>query len=209
MTKGLTTDQKAAVAADEVKTRVLLTIHLNNPDEEVIRILENDTLEMLEINNNVYIGGMVKRSDVNTQTEGAVESCNITISNINQGISSVIINEGDVLTGAECVIEEVIYDADDNILDDPVEIFRGKVNNIHLTHAVFTFDVERSLGGYSSEAPMTTYDVSCQWMFKDERCQYSGGLTYCDKTMTSCQARGNEKRFGGYPSIPVEMSRRS
>ena len=235
MPKGLTTDQKNTVGAQEVKTRTLLTIYINNTDNDILRILENDTLEVLEIGDDVFIAGAVKRSDVDTQMEGSIESCNITISNINQDISSIIVNEGDVLTGSVCVIEEAIYlstdacelvdeqyftnilaedgtaildETDDSIIDDAVEIFRGKINNIHLNAREFTFDVQRNLGGYDYEAPKTSYDASCQWIFKDERCLYSGAETSCDKTMTRCKQLSNVVRFGGYPAIPTEMSRR-
>jgi phage-related protein len=209
MTKGLSTDQKAAVAAEEVKTRTLLTITINNDDEDVLRILENDTLELFEYGDLTYVGSMVKRSKIESRMEGAVERCNIVISNVNQDISSIIVNEGDVLTGSTCVIEEIIYDTDtDEVLDDAIEIFSGKINNIHLSAQTFSFDVERNLGGYQYESPRTTYDVSCQWVFRDERCGYAGDLTTCDKTFTSCQIRGRQAYFGGFPSIPTEMVRK-
>lgn len=91
------------------------------------------------------------------------------------------------------------------LIGDPVNIFEGYINNVQLTDSLFTFDVERVLGGYSTFSPNTTYDVNCQWIFKDSRCQYSGEETTCDKTFSACQARSNEIRFGGYPSIPSEL----
>ena len=129
----------------------------------------------------------------------------IKISNINQAYSTIIANQGDVLTNSTCVIEEVIFDDENSIVGDSINVFEGYVNNIKLTEMEFAFDVERILGGYSTQSPNTTYDVNCQWVFKDARCQYSGVETTCDKTFTACQARSNETRFGGYPSIPQEL----
>ncbi len=41
----------------------------------------------------------------------------------------------------------------------------------------------------------------CRWKFKSPECGYSGPQTSCNKTLAQCRAYGNEKRFGGFPSI--------
>ncbi len=233
MSKGLNNDQKTEIAKKTVKTRILLTITLNNQAQEVIRILENDTISSFEYSGNTYLTAMLKRGEIESRMEGGPQKCNITISNINRAYSQIIVNqaeEGDVLTNSRCVVEEVIFydnkdlfllqdDSEllfennnsvyferfDSVIADPVNIFEGFINNIKLTETEFSFDVERILGGYSTRSPNTTYDVNCQWGFKDSRCQYSGEETTCDKTFTSCQARNNVVRFGGYPSIPAEL----
>lgn len=205
MSKGLDNNQKIEIANSEVKTRILLTLTINNAAQDVVRIIENDTLSSFEFGGNTYVAAMVKRGQIESRMEGGPQKVNIKISNINQAYSSIVANEGDVLTNSTCIVEEVIFDAQNNIIGNSINIFEGFVNNIKLTETEFTFDVERILGGYSTQSPNTTYDVNCQWAFKDSRCQYSGGETTCDKTFTSCQARMNEERFGGYPSIPQEL----
>lgn len=205
MSKGLNINQKNKIALSEVKTRILLTITLNNTEQDVIRIIENDTLYSFEYNQNTYLAAMVSRGQIESKLEGGPQKVNIKISNINQAYSSIIANDGDVLTNSRCSVDEVIFDAQNNIVGDAINIFEGFVNNIQLTEVEFSFDVERILGGYSTQSPNTTFDVNCQWGFKDIRCQYSGGETSCDKTFTACQARSNETRFGGYPSIPQEL----
>ena len=37
--------------------------------------------------------------------------------------------------------------------------------------------------------------------FKGERCGYTGVATECDRTLEKCQELGNEKNFGGAPSL--------
>ncbi len=446
MPKNLTTNQKTEIVKPELKTRILVTLEL---DDGPLRILENDTVQVLNIGGNDYLAGMVSRGDIETAMGGTVEKVNITISNIWQEISSIIANEGDTLTNRKCKVEEIIFyesnsiddfvssfktivnndnaieglwivdsltgtifkdlsgknrnmtiskdisnldpsnyknityfnvnasdeyfdtpDTDglsfgngttddpfcivsfvnpnnvtggeilgkydvtsgnlkreynfeiyqnfmafqlwDNsaggckgrktdailasdigswhtyistydgsgtnsgikiykdaiqvdttnhasgtytamenlgakvgnyytdaggsktsissakygilavirseltqqqitninnlcqsfIIDDPVLLFEGLINNIQLTAVAFSFDVERVLGGYSTISPNSTYDVNCQWKFKDERCQYSGEANPCDKTWTTCRI---QERFGGYPSIPKQM----
>jgi phage-related protein len=233
MSKGLSNNQKAEISKNEVKTRILVTITLNNEAHEVVRILENDTIGSFTHNGNVYFSAMVKRSKIESRMEGGPQKCGVTISNINRAYSQILVAEaekGDSLTNSRCVIQEVIFydnedllllddtselhlengnsiylEAFDSVLDNAVTIFDGYINNVQLTETEFTFDVERILGGYSTQSPNTTYDVNCQWIFKDERCQYSGAEMFCDKTFSSCLARGNETRFGGYPSIPSEL----
>lgn len=200
MSKDLTEAQLAEIAKTEVKTRVLVTLTL---DDTELRILENDTLQVLTIDSNEYLAGMVTRSDIETSMGGTLEKVTITISNIWQEISGIIANEGDTLTNRKCKVEEVIFDGDTTtIIDDPVLLFEGFINNIQLTAEAFSFDVERIMGGYSNESPNTTYDVNCQWIFGDKRCQYSGSESACDKTLSTCRIK---ERFGGYPSIPKQM----
>ncbi len=205
MSKGLDNNQKTEIASNEVKTRVLLTLTVNNTAQDIIRIIENDTPGSFEYGGNTYVAAMVKRGQIESRMEGGPQKVNIKISNINQAYSNIIANEGDVLTNSACVIEEVIFDGENSIVGDSINIFEGFVNNVKLTETEFSFDVERILGGYSTQSPNTTYDVNCQWVFKDTRCGYSGGETACDKTFSACQARSNETRFGGYPSIPQEL----
>ena len=41
----------------------------------------------------------------------------------------------------------------------------------------------------------------CRWKFRDNVCQYSGSDQACNYTFSDCEAKGNWKRFGGFPSI--------
>jgi phage-related protein len=230
MSKGLTAEQIAQISKIQVKTRILLTLTLRDEDDSIIRILENDTLSTFVYNGNTYITASVKRDDIESKIEGGPQKVNVRISNINQFYSNLIVSQGDVLTNSTCKIEEVIYfppgfdelnleSIDAFLLEDggyallennyivggAINIYEGYVNNIKLTASEFSFDVERILGGYSTQSPNTTFDVNCQWGFKDSRCEYSGIITTCDKTLTTCKNLSNQGNFGGYPSIPQEL----
>jgi len=41
----------------------------------------------------------------------------------------------------------------------------------------------------------------CQWEFKSPECGYTGTDTACGKTLWDCIQKGNERRFGGFPTI--------
>lgn len=203
MAKKLTAQQKNEIKKNELKTRNLVTIFLDDP----IRMLENDTLSVLEINGETYLTGAVSRGNIETNTEGALEKVEIKISNINQGISSLIANKGDVLTNSRCTVETVIFDSQTNsIIDSPVQLFDGRINSIEISAIEFKFTVERVIGGYSTVSPNATYDVNCQCRkFKDSRCGYTGSEVKCDKTLKHCKELGNSLNFFGFPSIPKDM----
>jgi hypothetical protein len=67
MSKNLTDNQKTEIIKSELKTRVLVTIFL---DDGPLRILENDTVQLLNIAGNDYLAGMVTRSDIETAMSG-------------------------------------------------------------------------------------------------------------------------------------------
>jgi phage-related protein len=230
VSKGLTAEQIAQIIKTEAKTRILLTLTLRDSESTVVRILENDTLSSFQYGGETYLAAMVSRNDIESKIEGGPQKVNIKISNINQYYANLIATEGDVLTNSTCKIEEVIYFPpghdtlnlestgallledgsyvlleNDYIVGSAINIYEGYINNVKLTASEFTFDVERILGGYSTQSPNTTFDVNCQWGFKDSRCKYSGIVTTCDKTLTTCQNLSNHGNFGGYPSIPQEL----
>jgi len=203
MAKKLDTLQKLAIRKTELKTRNLVTLFL----EEPIRILENDTLGILKIGNTQYFSTAVSRSEVETNIDGALEKVEVKISNINQGISGLVANKGDILTNSKCRIETVIFDDKSNeIIGSPIQLFEGSINTLELTANELKFTVERVIGGYSSQSPNATYDVNCQCRkFKDSRCSYRGSATNCDKTLKRCKELGNTLNFFGFPSIPKDM----
>lgn len=203
MGKKLTTNQKTQIAKAAFKTRRLITIGLKAP----FRILENDSSGSIVINGNTYYTKLVKTSEVQGSQDGNSEKIDIIISDISQDFAGLVADNGDVLTNTTCKIEQVIFDGDTStIVDTPILLFEGLINNIQMAQTYCAFSVERPLYSYSTVSPNMTYDVNCQFKFKDGRCQYSGTETKCNKTLTRCQALGNVTRFGGYPSVVVPVS---
>lgn len=42
----------------------------------------------------------------------------------------------------------------------------------------------------------------CRWKFKDTlTCNYTGGETTCNKTLSRCRELANSERFGGFPGV--------
>lgn len=203
MGKNLTTNQKTQLSGSSCKTRRLITIELDTP----FRILENDSSGSIAINGNTYYTKLVKTSEVQASQDGNSEKIDIVVSDICQDFAGLIAEYGDVLTNTSCKIEQVIFNGDTTtIVDSPILLFEGLINNIQMSQTYCAFSVERPLYSYSTVSPNMTYDVNCQFTFKDGRCQYSGTETKCNKTLTRCQALGNVTRFGGYPSVVIPVS---
>lgn len=203
MGKNLTTAQKAQLANPAVKTRRLITIELDTP----FRILENDSTGSIVIGGNTYYTKLVQTSAVQGSLDGNSEKLDVIISDIAQDFAGLVAEYGDVLTNTACKVEEVIFDGDTTtIVGNPVLVFEGSINNFKLSQTFCAFTVERPLYSYSIVSPNMTYDVNCQFKFKDGRCQYSGAETKCNKTLSRCQALSNVTRFGGYPSVVVPVA---
>lgn len=193
------------IISDELITRKLLTISLEGDGLGDILVLENDTFEKLDIDAKSYLAAPLKVSDI-TKNEG-FQSVQVSLSNVGGTLSGLIRENGDVLTGALCVLEEVFLTDGGNVISDSaLPIFVGEANNLVITQQDLSFDIEAVLGGYAASSPNMTYGVNCQWRkFRDVNCAYAGEEATCDRTITRCGELGNLANFGGFPSLPREQ----
>lgn len=166
MGKNLTPNQKAEVAKSTLKTRRLITIELPVP----FRILENDSVGSITVGGNIYYTRLVETIGVEESLDGSSEKIDIAISDIAQEFAGLIADNGDVLTNTKCKIEQIIFEGDSNtIIDNPVMLFEGYIDDLQLSQEYCSFVVERELCSSSAVSPNMTYDVNCQFKFKDER----------------------------------------
>lgn len=202
MGKNLTTNQKNEIAKAGLKTRLLVTIALDPP----FRILENDSVGSIAIDGNTYYTKLIQTSAVQTSLDGNSEKMDVIISDIIRDFAGLIADYGDVLTNTDCKVEQIIFSGDTStIIDSPILLFEGMINNLQMSQTYCAFSVERPLYSYSTVSPNMTYDINCQFKFKDGRCKYAGAETKCDKTLARCQALGNVVNFGGYPSVIISV----
>lgn len=53
--------------------------------------------------------------------------------------------------------------------------------------------------------PGRDYSTICTYRtYKGGQCGYAGSETTCDRLLATCTTRGNEARFGGFPTLPAE-----
>lgn len=203
MSKGMTTALETVAQGSEIQTRMLLTIYAT--DVITFRFCAYDNAD-LTFAGNVYTAASIKRGDISTSVDGKKESVELTMSNRWREWAAYLANNGNILNGRRCVIQEVFID---HLEEGAVWQFEGVLNKLKMTISEFTCSVERDLIDFEQAAPIFTYDPNCQWIFKDFRCRYAGAETACDHTMPRCKALGNITRFGGHPSVPRQMVVRS
>ncbi|MEI8377723.1 MAG: hypothetical protein WCF95_04205 [bacterium] len=193
------------ISSNELIARKLLTISFTRESLGDIRVLENDTFEKLEIGSKTYLAATLKVSDV-IKNEG-FQSIQVALSNVGGVLSRIIGENGDVITGANCLLEEVFLSDDGAVISNQAyPLFVGEANNLSVTQDQLIIDIQAILGGYSAISPNMTYGVNCQWRrFRDVNCAYEGDETRCDKTLTRCSELENLPNFGGFPSLPREQ----
>jgi len=190
---------------DEIIPRKLLEIELASGP---IRILENDTLEKLIYNGQEFLGAPLELGEIKHDDNNEVVKISVTLSNVNQAISGIIGNHGDVITGATVNLYIVFLNTATNEIISGLDeiLLYGKANNLELTLETAKMNIEIDLGGFEVNVPRMTYGVNCQWIkFKDCRCGYTGKETKCDRTLTRCKELGNVENFGGFPNMPSEQ----
>lgn len=193
------------VEKDEIIPRKLLKIELEGGN---ILVLDNETLDTLTYNGDVYIGAPLTHGEITKDDNSAVNKVSIELSNVALQISGIIGNRGDVINNAPATLTLVFLDLNHNtIISGYTQVlYAGKCNNLELNYETAKMDIETSLGGYEIQAPIMKYRTSCQVRrFKDCRCGYTGtDFTTCDRTWANCQERKNTVNFRGFPSIPTE-----
>jgi hypothetical protein len=168
------------------------------PNQAPFRFVANDNAD-LTFGGNVYTSAEVTRGDIATNTEGDKEQITLKMSNRSQVWASYVANNGPILKGCTCLIEDVFLD---HIDQGAVWRFQGVIDKLHITISEFNCVVIRDGVNYDEEAPHMDYGPTCQFVFGDARCRATG--TPCDQTLTSCDAKGNVTRFAGHPSVPRE-----
>jgi len=198
------TDPTDPYSKDEIIPRVLFELVLSSGS---VYILQNDTMELLNYDGKDYLGAPLEVEDIKQEDTTEVLRVGVTVSNVNQAISGIISTHGDVITGAEVNLYGVYLNTSTNeiIAGQDTILLAGKANNLEMTLETAKINIEIDLGGYEQSCPRMTYGTNCQWQrFKDCRCGYTGTVTTCDFTLTTCKRLGNVENFGGHPSVAAE-----
>lgn len=190
---------------DEIIPRKLLKIDVaDNP----IMVLDNETLEALTFNGEDYLGAPLTLGERQMDNNTEVTKLSASISNVNQAISNLIGQYGDVITNSNCFIYQVFLNiATNEILAEYTQLeYFGKANNLTITDETASIDIEATLGGYEDKAPKMSYNTNCSYRkFKDIRCGYTGPEKTCDRTFVTCKRYGNHANFGGFSKMYINM----
>ena len=200
MTVGIKEEISEYLSQDEIETKLLIVIEFD--EETTYRFIADDTIDEQIINGETYLSASIVRGSREENADNSIDSIELTLSNKWQEWAAVLANHGNEFLGKKCSLMEWFPDYPE---DEPVVMYEGILDDVKMTATEFRVTVVRVLGDYEQEAPLMTFDINCQWIFKDKRCAYSGDVYYsCGKTLADCMQRKNVLNFGGCPSVPLE-----
>lgn len=200
MSKEMSANLEAAAQESEIITRMLVTIYA--PNAVVYRFAANADEDVVMPDGTTYTAAHIERGDISTSTDGDKETVSLKMSNKWQEWAAYVANNGAKLKGCTCVIEDVFLD---HLGEGTVWRFKGVMDKLGMTISEFTCTVTRDVVDYTVKGPAMDYGPTCQYRYGDSRCQATNVNGPCDGTITTCEALGNIARFGGHPSIPMEM----
>lgn len=195
---------------EEVITRILLVIkdipvkvdELGGSDLTTFRFIADESVESVEIMGDTYLSSPITLGTREENSDNSIESMEVTLSNKWQIGAAILASNGQAFLGKTCCIYQWFPEHPDVA---PVEVYSGIMNEIRLNSTEFRFVIVRILGDYEQEAPLMTFQVNCQYVFKGEKCGYKGTTMACGKTLNDCIALNNVRNFGGFPSVPQEF----
>jgi lambda family phage minor tail protein L len=181
----------------EQKPIFLYTVYDYKGDGENLRFAGYDT--EITYDGELYQKFPVTHDVIAENTRGEIDSTKVQLSNISRLIEYYLQNYD--LRGKRISIKMVYFD----LLNDPdahvefsnyVDSYQSDVKNV-VFNLMSKFDV------LDVTVPGRTFIKShCQWIFKSDECGYTGAETSCNRTRGRCRELGNQRRFGGFPSIP-------
>ena len=161
-----------------------------------LRFAEYDT--NVTFNTLEYQKFPITHNEISENTQGTIDAVEVTVSNISRLIQFYL--EQYDFRGKKVSIKLVWA----NQLDDPdayiedtyyIDSYTADQNNV-------TFTLTSKFDVLDMQLPGRKYSRNyCHWKFRSAECGYNNGVTECNKTLQRCRELGNQKRFGGFPSI--------
>ena len=173
----------------------ILLAELTLPDTTVVRICRNT--ENIDFGGETYVKFPFELEEISEGSKGEIPQVVLRISNVTRAMS-VYAEDYDGLVGSSLVIKLVHSDhlADASpIVTHTFEVMSSVINEMWFT---LTLGVSNP---YRSRFPRSRVIKNfCRYkVFKGDRCQYAGGETECDRTLTRCRVLNNSNHFGGFP----------
>lgn len=129
---------------------------------------------------------------------GSIPSVELKVDNTTRDIEYWL-NHGGGGVNAKVTLYVVLSTALDNPVPELQEVY--SVTDATASEQWVTFSLGNS---YPSQArrPWDTYKKNnCAFRYKGPECACTSDLEGCNHTLADCRARGNSKRFGGFPGI--------
>jgi len=158
-----------------------------------------DAKESVIYDGTTYTSFSVRFERISENVRGEIDTVKIGMANVSRLIESYLqeYNWSEKKVSIITLFANELGDIDANIED------MFYIDSYSTTQNDVEFMLTSKLNVLGIEIPLGTYTRnSCQWIFKDVSCAYSGTETICDYTLNRCRELQNSERFGAFPSIP-------
>ena len=144
----------------------------------------------------------IQFSEIQTVNNGTNSTCNVIFMGMNHPVSGLFLLESADGDGHTLSIWECHLNDDYTIRNTPELLISGTTTTATRTKDGCSVKVCKEETVFDQQVPRQIFSQDlCQHVYKGGECQYAGAETFCDKTLATCQARGNQACYGGYPSI--------
>ena len=164
----------------------------------------------------LYTGLPIGRGSVKTTLDEQIPGLDITVPNVDRVIESYI-QAYNYLRGQEVIAMTTFakYLPTGNSAyyigetPDPAAVMTDKlyVDGTSSSEETVTFTCKSKFVIKNVVLPNRKYSRECSWEYGGNECDPTVAIDYdtyptCDYTLTSCRARNNDSRYGGFPGIP-------
>ena len=173
---------------------ILLQIDVEQLDE-TIRLVRNT--EDITWNGYTWQAFPFEFDEISENSKGEIPQVQIRVSNVRRQIEYYL-EQADGGVGSVVTIRVVHSKHLD--LTEPEVSLEFEVTGTKATSTWATFTLG-AISPYSRQIGQRALKSFCRHDFKDVRCKYSGAVTSCDHTLTTCRSLGNSVNFGGFPGV--------
>ncbi|MCK5617313.1 DUF2163 domain-containing protein, partial [Candidatus Pacearchaeota archaeon] len=168
----------AEIAKDAVIPRALYYLEIIDKDTgdiTTLRLTNHDS--NLTFQGQTYVSYRIKHSPIKTYMKNQVDNCNITIDNVDQGISAYFAyNE---FSGQKAEVYKVFLDSNGDIIDghpttdDKILQFTGLMDRPAIDEQTASIRIVNIFDRSQSYTPWKRYTPKCNWDFCGSRCTYN------------------------------------
>jgi hypothetical protein len=131
-----------------------------------------------------------------------VDQCTVEVDNVDEEMTALFV--GGNVSGSDIGLQVVVLDEDYNIVgDESLVVFSGEIDSWELDPDDRLRVTMTNFFVRWNQRTLALHSSSCRWKtFKGPECKYTGGVSECDRTYTTCQTLANTDNFGGFRWLP-------
>ena len=161
---------------------------------------------------NLFQPGLRITGPIRYSEQLQVDPVVVSLQNISLETAALLQAVAATIQGQEATLERLYLQAVDTLL-----LFRGRIGEIQIDEQEATLTLITEFDPLAARIPTRQYSALCAWNFTDSSCGYAAAegpldpntalpFTSCPKDFLSCEQRGRQHRFSGFPHLTREVS---